>query len=222
MNIVFDFGNVLFEWNPEQLVAEHFASPLPPSLSPVRFADALVNHRDWLDFDLGFIDSHELSLRSQSRLGLDARALKSFVDRIPHVLPQIESTVKCVHALIGSSHRVFYLSNMPTAFADVLEVRCPWIASFEAGIFSGRAKLSKPDPAIYAAAELAFQLDPANTLFLDDVLRNVEAARDRGWHAELITGPQSTSDALNKHGVWQSASDSRVRTSRLAVRRVGT
>lgn len=213
MNIVFDFGNVLFEWNPEQLVVEHFPAPLPPSLSPARFADALVNHRDWLDFDLGFIDSHELSLRSESRLGLDAWSLKSFVDGIPHVLPQIESTVTCAQALIGTRHRVFYLSNMPTAFADVLEVRCPWIASFEAGIFSGRAKLSKPDPAIYAAAEVAFQLDPANTLFLDDVLRNVEVARDRGWHAELITSPQSSSDALDKYGVWQLSPDSPIWTS---------
>lgn len=109
-----------------------------------------------------------------------------------------------MHALVGGRHRVFFLSNMPAAFADVLEVRCPWIAHFEAGIFSGRAKLSKPDPAIYAAAEVAFQIDPADTLFLDDVAQNVQAARDGGWRAEMMTGPQSTADALEKHGIWRS------------------
>ncbi len=205
MNIVFDFGNVLFEWNPERLVTEHFPVALPSGFVPAQLVDRLVNHQDWLDFDLGFIDSRELSQRSASRLDVDANALQTFVDRIPHVLPLIEPTVKHMQALVGSRHRVFYLSNMPAAFADVLEARCPWIARFEAGIFSGRVKLSKPDPAIYAAAEAAFQLDPDDTLFLDDVSHNVEAARDRGWKAEIITGPQSTSDALQKHGIWRSA-----------------
>ena len=205
MNIVFDFGNVLFEWNPERLIAEHYPVPLPAALSVQQFAEVLVNHQDWLDFDLGLIDSGELSLRSGARLNIDAAALQSFVDGIPHVLPLIEASVKSVQALVGRRHRLFYLSNMPVAFADVLEIRCPWIASFDAGIFSGRAKLAKPDPAIYAAAETAFQLDPADTLFLDDMPRNVEAARKRGWKAEIISGPQSASEALEKHGVWRTA-----------------
>ena len=205
MNIVFDFGNVLFEWNPARLASEHYSVVLPSDLSTAQWVDHLVNHQDWVDFDSGLIDSCELSLRSAPRLGLESGALQIFVDRIPHVLPLIEPTVASLQALFDSRHRVFYLSNMPAAFADVLEVRCPWIAHFEAGIFSSRAKLSKPDPAIYAAAEAAFQIDPANTLFLDDVPRNVHAARDRGWRAEIITGPQSTADALHQHGIWRSA-----------------
>ncbi len=201
MNVVFDFGNVLFEWNPEQLVTEHFPVALPPEVSSATLVDRLVNHQDWLDFDLGFIDSRELAQRSASRLGLHANAVQTFVDRIPHVLPLIEPSVKRMQALVGGRHRVFYLSNMPAAFADVLEARCPWIAHFEAGIFSGRVKLSKPDPAIYEAAEKAFGLDPADTLFLDDVPHNVDAARVRGWKAEVIDGPQRTRDVLAKYGI---------------------
>lgn len=93
---------------------------------------------------------------------------------------------------------------MPSAFATVLEARCPWIGRFEDGIFSCRAKLVKPDAAIYAVAEAKVNLDPANTLLLDDSPHNVHAARARGWRTEIINHPhndQSVRNALITHRV---------------------
>jgi len=62
-------------------------------------------------------------------------------------------------------------------------------------------KLAKPDSAIYALAESALSLVPAETLFLDDSPPNVEAARARGWKAEIIAKPQDVFDALRRHRV---------------------
>lgn len=210
MNIVFDFGNVLVEWDPARLIHEHYRAADALAHPPEALADALINHQDWLDFDLGLMDSAELAKRSARRLGLDAAGLHGFVDHIPHALPVFEPTIALMSELADGSHgahRVVYLSNMPEAFADVLEKRCPWLAHFESGIFSGRVKLAKPDPAIYAAAERELRLDPADTLFLDDSVRNVQAARARGWRAEVIAEPhdgQSVRKALVAHGVLRS------------------
>ena len=207
MNIVFDFGNVLVEWNPARLIQHHYTAPDGKAQFADALADTLINHQDWLDFDLGLIDSHELAKRSGRRLGMNAAGLRAFVDRIPHVLPLFEPTIALMCELadgLHGAHRVVYLSNMPPAFATVLEARCPWISRFEDGIFSGRVNLAKPDTAIYAAAEAQLNLDPANTLFLDDSPRNVRAARGRGWRSEIIGNPhnnQSVRNALIKHGV---------------------
>lgn len=207
MNIVFDFGNVLVEWNPARLIRQHYVAPDGKAQFADALADTLINHQDWLDFDLGLIESAELATRSARRLGLDADGLRSFVDRIPHVLPLFEPTIALMNELADGAHgahRVVYLSNMPASFATVLEARCPWISRFENGIFSGRVKLAKPDAAIYAAAEAVLGLDPADTLFLDDSPRNVHAARARGWRSEIISHPhsdQSVRDALAAHGV---------------------
>ena len=207
MNIVFDFGNVLVEWNPARLIQHHYAAPDGKAQFADALADTLINHQDWLDFDLGLIDSRELAERSARRLGMDVDGLHEFVDRIPHLLPLCEPTIALMSELADGSHgahRVVYLSNMPSAFATVLEARCSWISRFEGGIFSGRVKLAKPDAAIYAAAEAQLNLDPANTLFLDDSPRNVHAARARGWHSEIIVNPhndQSVRNALIAHGV---------------------
>jgi FMN phosphatase YigB (HAD superfamily) len=41
----------------------------------------------------------------------------------------------------------------------------------------------KPHESIYRAAEARFGLDPASTVFIDDLAANVEGARRRGWSA---------------------------------------
>ena len=205
MNIVFDFGNVLFEWNPVRLIDEHFVQSPDSPMSTAVLADALVTHQDWLDFDLGRSDAATVAERSAARLSLHRGHLQVFVERIPHVLATIDPTVALFNRLADvvadtGAHRLLYLSNMPAPWASVLETRYPWIARFEGGIFSGRVDFAKPDAAIYALAEQSLNLLPAQTLFLDDSPRNVEAARARGWTAELITDSQSTRDALAKHG----------------------
>lgn len=211
MNIVFDFGNVLVEWNPVQLLSEHFpdAKRLPLSLPDL--AVALIEHQDWRDFDRGVLTADELAYRTANRLELDRSSLSAFIEQIPHVLPVLQGPVGAVVALTGGAaaatgstspqHRVLYLSNMPVTFAAVLERRCPWISRFEGGIFSGREQLSKPDAAIYEALERRYALDAADTLFLDDSPANVAAARARGWQAELIDRPERVATVLAERGV---------------------
>ena len=204
MNIVFDFGNVLVEWNPARLIEEHYPPSARLTHAPHALANALVNHQDWIDFDLGLIDAATLANRSATRLGLHAADTHTFIERIPNVLPLFDDALALMQELADGqhgAHRVLYLSNMPTTFADVLEARCPWIARFEDGIFSGRVNLAKPDAAIYEAAEQRFNLDPAQTLFMDDSPPNVYAARARGWRAEIIDGPHSVRKALIAHGI---------------------
>ncbi len=211
MNIVFDFGNVLVEWHPARLVQHHYLAADGRAQFPDALAHTLVHHPDWLDFDLGLIDVRELAARSAQRLGLNVAGMLEFIERIPHVLPLYEPTIALMQSLADGvydgHHRVLYLSNMPLAFAEVLEARCPWIGRFENGIFSGRVKLAKPDAAIFAAAEARLRLDPADTLFLDDSQRNVDAARERGWKAEIIVNPhtdESVRAALLKHEILRA------------------
>ena len=206
MNIVFDFGNVLVEWNPVRLLDEHYPRRERLTRALPELADALVNHQDWIDFDRGLISTATLASRSAGRLDLDATDMQAFIERIPLVLPVCIDALTLMQALADGQHgehRVLYLSNMPTPFADALEARYPWITRFEGGIFSGRVNMAKPDAAIYAEAEQRFNLDPAQTLFMDDSPPNVHAARVRGWRAEIIDTPHSVRDALLAHGVLQ-------------------
>ena len=122
MNIVFDFGNVLVEWNPVWLIEAHYPQRELLTHRPSALAEALVKHQGWLDFDRGLIDTATLADRSAARLGLDAISLGRFIERIPHALPMCQDAITALQALaVGhhGGHRLLYLSNMPTAYAAV-------------------------------------------------------------------------------------------------------
>jgi putative hydrolase of the HAD superfamily len=65
--------------------------------------------------------------------------------------------------------------------------------------------LQKPDPLMYRRAEQRLGHRGAEIIFFDDKLKNIDAARTAGWHAEAIdpstsTVPQIT-DALGARGI---------------------
>jgi putative hydrolase of the HAD superfamily len=198
MDVVFDFGNVLIEWNPARLIEDHFESVPRSFSSPAEFMTLWMNET-WAAYDRGEINTATTALKMEPVLGCDATSLTSFFEKIPHVLAPVSPTIDALEKLFqardkGASMRVFYLSNMPREFADVLEARFDWIARFDGGIFSGREGASKPDAAIYEALESRYELTPSNTLFFDDVIANVETAQTRGWQTVQVREP---SDVVN-------------------------
>ncbi|MDE6352170.1 MAG: HAD family phosphatase [Muribaculaceae bacterium] len=57
---------------------------------------------------------------------------------------------------------------------------------FDGTVTSFEAKVCKPDAAIFDYAIKKLNIVPAETLFLDDSQKNVEAARQLGFNAEVI------------------------------------
>ncbi len=200
MNIVFDFGNVLFEWKPSDLVPAHYPGAAHWRVDLNEFAREMTDHADWRAFDAGTMTISALAPKIAARMNLNAADVQQFLTALPYKLPPIHETIAVVKRLCAASqrrYRVFYLSNMPAEYADTLESLYPWIAEFDGGIFSGRVGHIKPDPAIFRAAEAQFALVGSETLFLDDVAAIVESARQCGWHAAQIRSPADVTAALS-------------------------
>jgi FMN phosphatase YigB (HAD superfamily) len=66
---------------------------------------------------------------------------------------------------------------------------------------SFRVGAIKPQLDIYRKAEQMFDLDPAATVFLDDLPRNVAGARECGWHAIHHTDASVSRAQLRALGV---------------------
>jgi len=64
-----------------------------------------------------------------------------------------------------------------------LRARHRWIDNFTHHTWSHSVNLAKPEPAIYLHAAEGLHTPPANILFLDDRLENIEAAIAIGMHA---------------------------------------
>lgn len=194
MNLVFDFGAVLFEWQPAELLRTHLNHLTPTAEAAGELAADMFHHEDWVAFDRGTRELPDVVAAMARRLALPADVLHGFLAPIGERLMPITTSVDLLERLRqrrdsrGDVH-LYYLSNMPSPFARVLESRHGFLRHFEGGIFSGDVKLAKPDPAIFELLAERHGLVPADTLFIDDSAANVAAARQLGWQAIHCTAP---------------------------------
>jgi putative hydrolase of the HAD superfamily len=188
MNFVFDFGAVVFTWKPVDLMAECFPERASTPKAAAELAQAVFAHSDWNHFDQGTLDMDTLIDRTADRLDLDAVVLRNLVEHIGERLRPMPETVALLEQLhaLRAQHpalRLYYLSNMPEPYARYLERHHAFLQWFDGGVFSGDVLHIKPNPSIYQLLQSRHALQPAHTLFIDDLLPNVLAARAQGWHA---------------------------------------
>lgn len=72
------------------------------------------------------------------------------------------------------------LSNMPPGHGELWDRTWPWLQGCAVRLWSGDEGIAKPDPAFYGLFLQRSAWAAADILFVDDVLENVEAARQLG------------------------------------------
>jgi len=203
--IVFDFGGVLFNWRPAELLRRH----LPRQATDAASIRALVAGvfggfgGDWAQFDRGVLDAPELVRRIATRTGLDARELANLVDGIPLSLTPKSDTVDLVMRLRAAGAPLHFLSNMPLQYAEHLDDTHPdLMAAFRSGLYSSRVGLVKPEAELYDLASRRFNASPDRLVLLDDMPANVDAAHANGWKALQFTDAHSCEQALRANTWW--------------------
>jgi putative hydrolase of the HAD superfamily len=204
MNFVFDFGAVLFDWRPAERVARHFPGLATSAPQARSLAQAIFGHSDWQNFDRGLLPLEQVVESTAVRLSLSRHEVHELLAPIGEDLEPIGSSVAVLQALARrraqrADVRLFFLSNMPQPFARALERRHAFLALFEGGIFSGDAKLGKPDAAIYRLLADRYALAPEQTVFIDDLPANVQAAKALGWDGIHLSSPERLADLVQTH-----------------------
>jgi putative hydrolase of the HAD superfamily len=97
--------------------------------------------------------------------------------------------------------RTGILSNMPDAMEAGLRARHRWIEAFDHHTWSHAINLAKPEPAIYLHAAEGLHTPPANILFLDDKLENIEAAIAVGMQAIQYTTHNAFEQEMHIRGL---------------------
>ena len=203
MNVVFDFAGVLFTWRPTELLARLLPQRAATPEAAQHWAGQIFQgySGDWGDFDRGTVEPGPLAERIAQRTGLRVDEARCVIEGVPAELTPIAGTVALLEQLHGDGHALYFLSNMPEPYAQHLEATHDFLGLFRAGVFSARAGLCKPEPAIFEHSVRRFEIDPADTLFIDDVAQNVEAARAAGWRALQFVDPAQCAGALRAEGL---------------------
>jgi putative hydrolase of the HAD superfamily len=185
VNVVFDFGGVLFRWQPHEfmprLLPQHARNEETTAALVADFFQGYSG--DWGEFDRGTADAYRVASRIAFRTQLDIADVQLVMDAIPSELQPLPASVALLQRLKERGHRLFFLSNMPIPYAEHLERTHPLAEWFEGGVFSSRIQMVKPEPAIFHHAAKTFGIAPGESVFIDDFALNIKAAKALGWDA---------------------------------------
>jgi putative hydrolase of the HAD superfamily len=199
MNIVFDFGAVLVNWRPHDVVRKHFPEIAHSQAEVAQLSSSLFSHNDWQGFDAGHLTSEEVSSLTARRLSLNERVVWRMVDDINDHISPIASSVQVLEKLHAErearGYKLYFLSNMPIPYARGLE-RHALMRCFDGGIFSGDVGLIKPQSEIFQKLESMHSLQGQKILFIDDHPANITAADKQGWQTLHLVDPSKLPELL--------------------------
>lgn len=194
--VIFDIGNVLIEWQPE------------------KFYDRVIGQTRREAF-FAEVPLHEEHQRVDEGVAL-RDVMYPLAERYPHwgdeirmwhdnwnelAAPAIPHSVRILQALAGKSVPVYALTNFGHDNFPLSQQAFPFLKLFDREYVSGRLKLIKPDPAIYAHVESDCGIAPSGLLFTDDRADNIATAAARGWQTHLFEGPQGWAARLVAEGL---------------------
>lgn len=186
-----DVGGVLVTAGPRgDRVAQHLGLPTSEA-GAAKALQALWAHRG--PYDLGLDDAAywrrvaaEAGVEPPSAAALEA-LLRDDVERWSNPRPTMVAMLERLHA---RGVRLGVLSNAPARCAEVLR-GLAWVKRLDAACtFSCDVGMVKPAPEIYAAACRAVGAAPEETVFIDDLQVNIDAANAAGLRGVLWEGAE--------------------------------
>lgn len=195
--MVWDVGDVLYDWDPRNLYKKLIADP-----ERLDWFLANVVTRDWhFQHDAGRPFA-ETSAELIARHPAEAELVRAFGARwLETIAGPTAGTHAIVRRLASAQVPQFAITNFSAEFWARFAPHAPILRQFRGIIVSGEERLVKPDPRIFALARQRFQLGDGAAVFIDDNPANVEAARRAGWHAVRFQTAAALSAALSGLGL---------------------
>jgi putative hydrolase of the HAD superfamily len=193
-NVIFDLGGVVLDWNPDRIVARF----QPDAALQAAFKASVFGHADWKAFDRGGVTEVELIGRLESRLGLSRSEVITLLDGTRHSLVEKPDTVKLIRELEARGVPLYCLSNMPAEMYLHLQRQHDFLDAFSGIVISGEVKMMKPEPEVFQHLLDTFKLRAEESVFIDDLVANVDAARMVGLHGILFKDAEQCKQELDR------------------------
>ena len=198
-NVVFDVGGVLLD-----LRYEPFIRYLAEAGIDMRDLPGWLAKVDLAGHERGDHTGEELLARiaAMARRPIDPQIMRV---RWLDMFDRSEEMFSLARGLMAE-YRVYLLSNAGDLHWHHFDRLYGLDSLVHGACASFRVRAIKPNTDIYRKAEAMFGLQPAATVFIDDLAQNVTGARDCGWHAIHHRSPAATRAELAALGVRLPAS----------------
>ena len=196
-NIIFDIGNVLADYRWKDFLRDKGFDDAMVH----RIAKASVLSPYWNEFDRGEWDQDKIMAEFvKADPGIE-KELHQAYDNIKGLVTPRSYAIPWIQELKAKGYGVYYLSN----FSYKAYVECAEALDFlpytDGGILSYLDKVIKPEKEIYDLLLSRYELKAEECVFLDDTLKNVEAARKYGFYGICFKTKEQAEEELKALGV---------------------
>jgi putative hydrolase of the HAD superfamily len=179
MNIIFDLGCVLIDWNPDKVLKRRYADAAQREL----LKQSIFYHADWLALDHGTLTEQAAMANFHARTNFSHTEITVLLQEIRESLTPIEENWALLYELQQQGCPLYCLSNMTAGTFAFLKTQYDRWHVFKGIVISGEVNMIKPEPEIFEYLLNRFNLTPERTIFIDDLEANVLGARAAGMHA---------------------------------------
>ncbi|MCF6214579.1 MAG: HAD family phosphatase [Emcibacter sp.] len=186
--IIFDIGNVLVRWGPRRAYVPLFKDrpqELDFFLSTVCTLEWHTRH----DQGVPFSENIRFLQKQYPEYAPMIAAYDSQWDNMFGGI--IEGTIQILHQLHDLNYTLFGLTNFPAEKFPAFKQNHDFMDLFLDIIVSGEEKITKPDPRIYQILLNRTGIPATHSLFIDDRLENIIAARKMGLQTHQFTSPEN-------------------------------
>ena len=194
MKFLFDLGGVFFNWDPN-----HFYKNVFENIEEREFFLLEVCNDQWnVQQDAGRSIA-EAELELIPKFPHYEKEIKMYYKNHRKMIRGVfEEAVDTLKKLKDKNYECYVLSNWSAETFAGMTDDYPFLKLFNGLLISGEDKLIKPDHAIYQLARDRFNLNPEETVFIDDKLENIQAAQEMNFKTIHLTDPNIIKTEIKK------------------------
>ena len=173
MKFLFDLGCVFFDWDPN-----HFFKDIFDKVEEREYFLNEVCNDEWnIQQDAGRTIKEAEAVLIPKFPQYEKQIKMYYQNHRKMIRGTFNSSIKVLDKLKKKNYECYVLSNWSAETFVGMTDDYPFLQLFNGLLISGEDKLAKPDSAIYELAISRFNLIPQETVFIDDKLENIEAAK---------------------------------------------
>ncbi len=196
-NVVFDIGNVLVRWSPQEIIKLTFGA----NADIPRLSRDIFLGETWRQLNCGEINEAQAALKFQAELGFSAAQTDAVFYYVKHTQCPLYGSVELVKRLKLAGYQVFALTDNLHEIVAFLKQQYDFWSLFEGAVVSAEEGCMKPSEAIFSILLERYDLDPSQSVFLDDVASNVAGAKRVGMQGVVFENAAQAYEALQGLGV---------------------
>jgi 2-haloacid dehalogenase len=196
--IIFDLGGVLIDWNPRYVYRNIFKTE-----DEMEWFLQHVTTTEWNENQDAGYPLHQATDELVAKHPEWSEEIMAYYGRWIEMLGEaLHETVEIFHELKQTgNYKLYALTNWSAELFPHARERFEFLKWFDGIVVSGEEKMRKPSAEFYKLLLDRYHLDTANTIFIDDSLRNIKGAEAVGIRGIHFHNANQLKEELQRLGI---------------------